>query len=392
MIHNLRLLFLFVVTLCFIKTIPAQENIPELFDDFNYESASDNALPVTNKWSIVDGISGPPANAVYSANNIEFIIDTSIANNKLLKVSTVVDKNNGTISHARIETSDFSYRHGTFAARVYFDDTPALFSDANVETFYTISPYATCTEAEKYSECDFEYLPWDAWGGPSRSNNLYFTTWETCETKVYNNSLKSYRGWHTLLYTSTPGGPVQYYVDGQLMATHNKYIPDSDVNISFANWIFNNTTGTENENRKSSMLVDWVYHSKDISLNTNEVINRVEYLRENGILRKNTTGSTSSSNYMPNEKTHAGTGNIKIFPNPSSDVFNIEITGEPDYPGFFTLTSAEGKTVSIPTISSYSKGVCHLKISLQNLKPGIYFFHTWTGSKTTSNKLLVLKQ
>lgn len=383
-----RYIYLCIFTFSLLHYNIGQDSYRELFDDFNYESGTDAALSEINNWSVVDGISGPPANAMYSVGNIEFVDDSVITNNRLLKVSTIVDTENSIVSHARIETADFSYRHGTFAARVYFDDTPAIYSDGNVETFYTISSYATCTQAEKYSECDFEYLPWDSWN-PSRNNNLYFTSWETCEQKTSDNSAKSYSGWHILVYSSAPDEPVKYYIDGELFATHNENTPDSDANISFANWIFNNTTGNSSEKRKTSMLVDWAYHAKDTIILTDDLVSRVETLRNNGILRKNIAGDFITSTKETKQNSGFNTDKIIVYPNPSDDIFTIELESAPD--NQFFLVSTDGNTVDTPMNQEYSNGKYRLTVSSEKLLSGMYILYTKTRYSINYCKLFVIK-
>ncbi len=55
-----------------------------MFDYFNYTNVADPQLPIFNKWEIVDGINGPPSNAVYSKNNIQFLDDPAQAGNRIM--------------------------------------------------------------------------------------------------------------------------------------------------------------------------------------------------------------------------------------------------------------------------------------------------------------------
>lgn len=273
-------------------------SVTEMFDDFSYANSTDPALNIINKWTIVDGVSGPPSGAVYSKDLITFYADPSNSTNIIMGVATQADNNPQNTRHSRIETEVMPYRNGTFAARVYFDDTPATYGDGNVETFYTINSYATCNQADLYSECDFEYLPWDAWHW-ERKTTMYTTTWETCEIRTHDKTVASYQGWHDLIYTAENGQPVRYYIDGQLFATHDEYQPDSDVNISFANWIYQNITGSSTTQRTTRMQVDWVYHSKDAILSRGDVLAKVNSFRSSGILRKNLAGETAGGSVNP---------------------------------------------------------------------------------------------
>lgn len=263
--------------------------VTEMFDDFSYANASDPELEGINDWIVVDGVSGPPSGAVYSKELITFTPDPSNSANKIMGVATRADNNPQNTRHSRIETAVMPYRNGTFAALVYFDDTPALYGDGNVETFYTINSYATCNNPDLYSECDFEYLPWDAWHW-ERQKTMYTTTWETCEIRDHQKAVRSYEGWHDLIYTVVEGQPVKYYIDGQLFHTQDRFQPDSDVNISFANWIYQNITGTNTTVRTTTMKVDWVYHAKDVILSRADILAMVANFRSTGVLRKNLAG------------------------------------------------------------------------------------------------------
>lgn len=259
----------------------------EMFDDFNYENSSDEALYTINKWIVVDGEDGPPSGAIYSSSNITFYEDPDNSDNTIMGVATLATGVSSETTHGRIETEEMSYLYGTYAAYVYFDDTPADYGDGNVETFYSISSYSTCTQASLYSEVDFEYLPYDLWGNLDKT--MYLTTWETCESgdRAYNAINQSYEGWHVLLYTCSEGASVNYYIDGEEVANLSGYSPDANQNISFANWIIDNNVGTSSTERATTMQVDWVYYAQDETIDYDEVLQRVDSFRNNGIVRKN---------------------------------------------------------------------------------------------------------
>jgi GH18 family chitinase len=328
--------------------------VTEMFDDFSYASSSDPELEGINDWIVVDGVSGPPSGAVYSKDLITFTTDPDNANNKIMGVATRADNNPSNTRHSRIETSVMPYRNGTFAARVYFDDTPAIYGDGNVETFYTINSYATCNQADLYSECDFEYLPWDAWHW-ERQKTMYTTTWETCEIRDHMKLVRSYEGWHDLIYTCAEGQPVKYYIDGQLFHSQDRYQPDSDVNISFANWIYQNITGSNTTIRTTTMKVDWVYHAKNAVLPREDVLAIVASLRQSNILRKNLAGETVVSGPPNPAPTVAITApaNNAVFVAPA----NINITATAaDQNGTITAVAFYNGTtlLSTDTSSPYS--------------------------------------
>jgi GH18 family chitinase len=302
-------------------------NYTEMWDDFNYASSSDTELTGINKWFIVNGTDGPPSGAIYAKEGITFYNDAQNSGNKIMGIAAIASNDPTKNRHARIETSVMPYRNGTFAARVYFDDTPALYGDANVETFYTINSYATCNNPDLYSEVDFEYLPWDAWQW-ERKKAMYYTTWETCEIRDHVKSTQSFEGWHNLVYTAIEGQPVKWYVDGQLIGSMDKYQPDSDCNISFANWIYQNTTGSSTTTRTTTMQVDWVYHAKNVALTTQEVLDLVASLRSKGVLRKNLYGDQITGGNVNPAPTVAITspGNNANFTAPANITINATAT------------------------------------------------------------------
>ncbi|RAW00603.1 Ig-like domain-containing protein [Pseudochryseolinea flava] len=327
--------------------------VTDMFDDFTYTSASDPALEGLNDWIVVDGVSGPPSGAIYSKDLITFTADPQNSENKIMGVATRADNNPQNTRHSRIETSVMPYRNGTFAARVYFDDTPAIYGDGNVETFYTINSYATCNNPDLYSECDFEYLPWDAWHW-ERQKTMYTTTWETCEIRDHQKQVRSYEGWHDLIYTVVDGQPVKYYIDGQLFHTQERFQPDSDVNISFANWIYQNITGSNTTVRTTTMKVDWVYHAKDVILSRADVLAMVANFRSGGVLRKNLAGERVVSGPVNPLPTVAITSpsNGALFTPPANIVINATAS---DNGSITSVAFYNGTTLlSTDTSSPYS--------------------------------------
>lgn len=382
-----RIYILIIICLIYNHSF-SQLEYSELFDDFSYHSIEDPALSEIIDWKIVDGLNGPPANAIYDDGNIEFIDDQDLSTNRLMKLSTFIDAQQQKVTHARIETTSYSYRHGTFAARVYFDNSPADYEDGNVETFYTISPYSTCNQANLYSECDFEYLPWDSWDN-NRNNCLYYTTWETCEKRIHNASKTSFEGWHTLVYTSSESGSVKYYVDGKLMATHNMYIPDSDVNISFANWLFNYNSDPAIGNRKASMLVDWVYHAKDKMLKPEEVNSRIESLRTEGILRKNLSDKQVTTGTAKITHEHFIPEQIKISPNPSIGHFELIIKCKKNELKNIEVYNILGYKVDLSFEMYYKKDSYVFKNIESKLPSGTYFIYIKYYNCTKTKILIV---
>jgi hypothetical protein len=254
-----------------------------MFDDFNYSGNNDAQLASFNKWQIVNGVSGPPDGATYSRNNIAFVTDPENANNKLMTLKTTVNGQSKAITHSRIESS-LEYFEGTYASRVYLSDESFASKDANIQTFFTIVSSSLAQDGSKYSEMDIiEYMAADKWG-VSPDNRVGYTTsyhkyianpWTPWKT--YSTQQKSLAGWHTFIATCTDGVNIRYYMDNTLIATHSvtdnetqaglPVYPRSNMQIAFANWIWNNVLGTGSNNRENTLKADWVLYYKNTELN-----------------------------------------------------------------------------------------------------------------------------
>jgi hypothetical protein len=177
------------------------------------------------------------------------------------------------------------YLEGTYAARVYFNNTPITGPDGDqiVETFYAITPYEEALKPD-YSEMDFEYLPNGGWG--LEPTTFTFTTWETVRIEPWqadnasNAVVKNMDGWRTLV-AQVKDGTVRYYVSGQLTAEHSgNYYPDSPMSINFNLWFINGGLLNSRETRIYQEDIDWVYHEAGVILSPEEVNRKVRALRE----------------------------------------------------------------------------------------------------------------
>jgi hypothetical protein len=248
------------------------ENSPVFFDDFEYNGNADSELTRFN-WRIrtETGAPGYPG-AKWLKDNVTF---TTVSGQKVLQLSAAVS--GSTVSHAEIY-NDQDFEAGTYAARVKFSDTPAEGADGNYicETFFTISGN---DNSSNYSECDFEYLPNGGWNS---GNNLYYTTYETVDDSICNQTYQSFNGWHTLTMT-VMNGTVTYYVDGQERVAHGgKYYPDGPMVIDFNLWYLEKTSLNSS---KYQQQVDWVYYCKGQALTTAQVERDVADLRNRSIKR-----------------------------------------------------------------------------------------------------------
>lgn len=285
----------------FISYVATAQTI--MFDDFNYADVNDAQISSFNKWSIVDGVNGPPTNAQYSKNNIKFIDDPNLAGNKLMTLSTTVNGQSKATTHSRIETQGYEYFEGTYAARVYFDETPYTYKDANIQTFYTIVSYVLGGDGSKYSELDFEYMAADKWGTSTDKQVMYMTAWNRYIAdpwqawKNYFTSTKSWVGWHTCIVSCTDKVNVKFWIDGQYFGQMSKtdndgtsVYPRNPMQVAFANWIWNNVVGPSTTNRTTTMEVDWTLFYKDQERTPQQVDAQVASFRAQGIQRRNLAG------------------------------------------------------------------------------------------------------
>lgn len=279
-----------------------------MFDDFNYSGNTDPQLSSFNKWQIVNGVSGPPEGATYSRNNVNFITDPNDASNKLMTLKTTVNGQSKEVTHSRIESS-YEYFEGTYASRVYLSDEAFASKDANIQTFFTIVSSALAQDGSKYSELDIiEYMAADKWG-VSPDNRVGYTTsyhkyianpWTPWKT--YSTQQKSLAGWHTFIATCTDGVNIRYYMDNTLIATHSvtdnetqaglSVYPRSNMQVAFANWIWNNVLGTGTNNRENTFMADWVLYYKNTALDLNQINTLVANYRSQGLKRRNLAGQT----------------------------------------------------------------------------------------------------
>ncbi len=285
-----------------------------MFDDFSYSGVNDSQLRDFNKWTIVDGVNGPPSNAQYSKNNISFVEDPAVQGNTFMTLSTTVNGATRATTHARIETVGYEYFEGTYSARMYCTDNPYLYQDANIQTFYTIVSYLLGGDGSRYSEIDFEYMASDYWGTSAQNKVMYMTSWNRYIAEPWQawknhfTSLKSFEGWHVFTFSCTNKRDVKFWIDnvyiGSMAYTDNdgsSVYPRNPMQVAFANWIWNNRIGASTNSRKSTMQVDWTIFIKDQEWTPQQVGNKVSEYRSGGLQRRNLAGQefVSASNKAP---------------------------------------------------------------------------------------------
>ena len=239
-----------------------------LFDDFNYTGSSDPNL-AAHDWTVRTSSGGPGVTgATWSANAITFPTSTAAGGTHVMNLAASTDGTSANTIQAELDTTSRKFFEGTYAARVYFNDTPTTGpngDDVN-ETFYTISP-----DNSLYSENDFEYLPNGGWGGPPVS--MYTTTWYSADAmdRVTNDTQGSLQGWHTLVETVL-NGTVTYYIDGkQVFSSTGKYYPREDMTIDFNEWFINGYLAGSSTPRTWNEQVGWVYYANGQALTTDQV-------------------------------------------------------------------------------------------------------------------------
>ena len=272
-----------------------EEPMNILFDDFEYTSQEEMT---SNGWIIraQPGWPGVPG-ASFRAENVSFLDDAEIPNNRLLRMTSSTDGTSQNTFQTQI-CHQRKYLEGTYAARVYFRDTPTSGPDGDqvVETFYAITPYEEAFKPD-YSEMDFEYLPNGGWG--LQATTFMFTTWETVRIEPWladntsGSQVKSMDGWRTLV-VQVKDGMVRYYASGKLTAEHSgNYYPDSPMSINFNLWFINGGLISSSETRIYEEDIDWVYHEAGVILTPEQVNKNVRALREAGTRFVDTVPPTS---------------------------------------------------------------------------------------------------
>ena len=379
-----RLLFFFLISS---QIIFAQN---EFFDDFNYTDPNDTIIEHFG-WIVLDGPNYPGQNGPvpYIKDNVEFIENTAVPNDRILTLSTQTTNQLADRSFSRVEYSEYIFLEGTYAARVHFDNASAASSDGNVQTFYTIfnAPSGDTTHAE----CDFEYLAYNIWGGGNFTNTLYATTWESyilspwLPTNASTGSLEDYSDdWKILIFT-VMDGTVTYYVDGVLFATHTvadqdgttSVYPDSDMQISLANWIWSNNAlplGPSPNLRTSTMEVDWVYHLKEGVLNQEEVLTKVNNFRAENILRKNSMNEVVSTIEPSNDNL------FLVYPNPGQgNNLSLKSKSKKSVQAKIEIMNTQGILVFQKEIRTSNTN--EVLINLAHLPKGLYLIAISTEDK-----------
>ncbi len=282
-----RFWILLLVGMLFGRAVSAQDVLPALedslfFDDFNYESTDDVSFS-ENGWIVrtAEGWPGIPG-AIWSADSVKIVDDPDEEGNRLVQMTAASD---GTTVNQAQFCQQRKFLEGTYASRVHFSDAPVTGPDGDnvVQTFYQISPLAFDLDPD-YSELDFEYLPNGGWG--IASSVLFATSWETFRPEpnwlaenVSGQMRGSFAGWHTLVLT-VGDGEVAYYVDGDLLDTHDGEVyPEVPMSLNYNLWFINGGQIDSDEERQYVESIDWSFHAANVVLTPDEVEAAVEELR-----------------------------------------------------------------------------------------------------------------
>ncbi|WP_034268065.1 cellulose binding domain-containing protein [Actinospica robiniae] len=226
-----------------------------VFDDFHYTGASDPAL-AAHGWQARTGAGGPGIEGTWAASGVSFPSVASAQGGQALQLKASTDGAKAGTAQAELQSAGTPYFTGTYAARIYFSDGPAVGPDGDHvnESFYPIS---ADPNSPKYSELDNEYMPNGGWGAPGPAFDN--TSWYSAENndRATHRTYRSLHGWHTMMITAVDG-KVTYSVDGKTLFTSSgKYYPREGMGIHFSDWFIDLPfTGQ----RSWDMDVNWFYY------------------------------------------------------------------------------------------------------------------------------------
>ncbi|WP_331344702.1 carbohydrate-binding protein [Cellvibrio sp. UBA7661] len=289
-----------------------------LFDDFSY---TNNTQLTNNGWRLRTWSGGPGlANGTWSENNISFVTDPASPSNKFMRLkagtningSTIANNNStsGSVSQAEVARTEQIYKNGTWAARMYFNDSPSTGADGDtvIQTFFGLTDYIE--GAEPYSEIDFEYLPNGGWWTGSATPSMWSGTYRIVDWSDESNhgvtrTQGSLQGWHTLVM-QVQDGHIAFYIDGNYQTSFSGAVaPDYPMYLMFQLWFSNdcfdaacNTHGYINNSnyREYYEDVDWVYFEKNNIVSPTLIPQKVANLRAAGTSYiQNINGNSTSS-------------------------------------------------------------------------------------------------
>jgi len=234
---------------------PALQPDGVMFDDFHYTGSDDPALQA-HGWQIRTDPGGPGIQNTWTTSGISFPTVASAQGGQVLQLQLKSNGTKGGTQQTELKSSQADFYTGTYAARVYFTDAPAVGPNGDHinEAFYAISP---ATESAQYSELDYEYMPNGGWG--SARPELDTTSWHSSRAgdRVYSPLYSRIHGWHTLMITSLHGETTYWLDDHQLFTNGATYSPRQPVDVAFSTWLIDLPFAGQ---RDWNMQVNWFYY------------------------------------------------------------------------------------------------------------------------------------
>lgn len=236
------------------------------FDDFHYFGPSDPAL-AAHGWQARTGAGGPGIHGTWSASGVSFPSSASAQGGQVLQLQASTDGSTSGTAQAELQSTATAFTTGTYAARIYFANRPAVGPDGDHvnESFYPISD---STGSSLYSELDNEYMPNGGWGAPGPAFDT--TSWysATLGERVTHRQYQSFQGWHIVMITAV-NDTVTYSIDGTVLFTsHGKYFPREAMGVHFNEWFIDLPFTGE---RSWNMQVNWFYYKANQAVSYQDV-------------------------------------------------------------------------------------------------------------------------
>ncbi|HET6737786.1 MAG TPA: glycoside hydrolase family 16 protein [Kribbella sp.] len=285
-----------------------------LFDDFQYDSATDPAL-ADHGWNARSEMGGPgvPGTA-WPASNVSFV---STGGQQVAQLRATTDGTTAGTTNAELRRTTMNLRNGTYATRVRYADRPVTGTDGDHinETAFAIGPTKFDYDPI-YSELDFtEYLPNGGWGEAGPVN--FQTSWHTFREDPWDARTaesrqdRSLDGWHTYV-TQVGNGHARYYIDGKLTADHtvdqdgNTVLPRQDMSMNWNLWFIDLDGHQGTSTSEYHEQVDWAYYAKNETVSPTQADGRVQKYRKHGTTYQDSLSNAGScENYQPPEHTEA---------------------------------------------------------------------------------------
>lgn len=267
-----------------------------LFDSFHYTGVDDPALK-DNGWQVRTAAGGPGIRNSWTSDGISFPSVTSAQGGRAMQLQVHTDGTKAGTHQSELQSSQPAFYTGTYAARVYFTDTPATGKNGDhiSEAFYAISPSTTVSP---YSELDSEYMPNGGWG--STRPELDSTSWHSSKPgdRVYHPRYANLHGWHTITITALQGRTT-YALDGTTLFTNDAaHSVRGPMDVEFSTWLIDLPfTGK----RTWIMQVNWFYYQAGKALTLAQVQQAVNGYYKSATAYANTLAPEPTAPNKPSE-------------------------------------------------------------------------------------------